>query len=301
MSWDYFFIQAANGAVIGVIYALIAVGVTLIFSILKIVNFAHGDLYMLGGYCAYYVITLLGIPPLPAMFVSMAALFVFAIILERLTLTPLYDDATERKDEYGLIVTFGLAFFLRNIAIILFGPFPLKPPSFVAGVTRIGNLIVTNDRLFAGGVGIALILALLYFMHRTIWGQALDAVSQSRESAAIVGINPQRFNSFAFGVGAALAAAAGALIAPIFSLAPDMGVLPNIQAYVIVILGGMGSVLGSILAGVVIGEAESLFTAFFPDPTRALAYTNAFGVLVLMIVLIFRPTGLFGRRHLRME
>jgi branched-chain amino acid transport system permease protein len=301
MSWDYFFIQAANGAVIGVIYALIAVGVTLIFSILKIVNFAHGDLYMLGGYCAYYVITLIGIAPLPAMFVSMAALFILAIILERLLLTPLYSEATERKDEYGLIVTFGLAYFLRNIAIIAFGPFPLKPPSFIAGVTRIGNLIVTNDRIFAGVVGIILILALLYFMNRTIWGQALDAVSQSRDSAAIVGINARGFNSLAFGVGAALAAAAGALIAPIFSLAPDMGVLPNIQAYVIVILGGMGSVSGSILAGILLGEAESLFTAFFPDPTRAFAYTNAFGVLVLMVVLMFKPTGLFGRRHLRME
>ncbi len=301
MSWDYLFIQSANGAVIGVIYALIAVGVTLIFSILKIVNFAHGDLYMLGGYCAYYVITLLGVPPFLAMFISMMGLFALAICLERAMLTPLYSDATERKDEYGLIVTFGLAFFLRNMAIIVFGPFPLKPPSFVPGVLRIGNLLVTNDRIFAGVVGIVLILALLYFMHRTIWGQALDAVSQSRESAAIVGINAQRFNSFAFGMGAALAAAAGSLIAPIYSLAPDMGVLPNIQAYVIVILGGMGSVVGSILAALVLGESETLFTAFFPDATRALAYTNAFGVLVLMAVLIFRPTGLFGRRHLRME
>jgi branched-chain amino acid transport system permease protein len=301
MSWDYVFVQVANGAVIGVIYALIAVGVTLIFSILKIVNFAHGDLYMLGGYCAYYVIEYLGFPPLAAMVVAMGALFVGAIILERLMLTPLYGDATERKDEYGLIVTFGLAYFLRNSAVIAFGPFPLKPPSFVPGVQRIGNLIVTNDRLVAGGIGIAMILGLLYFMQRTIWGQALDAVSQSRDSAAIVGINARRFNSFAFGIGAALAAAAGALVAPIFSLAPDMGVLPNIHAYVIVILGGMGSVSGSIIAGILLGESENLFTAFFPDPTRAFAYTNAFGVLVLMVFLIVRPQGLFGRRHLRME
>jgi branched-chain amino acid transport system permease protein len=298
---DYLFTQAANGAVIGVIYALIAVGVTIIFSILKIVNFAHGDLYMLGGYCAYYVITLLGVPPLPALFVSMASIFTFGIVLERLLLTPLYSERTERKDEYGLIVTFGLAFFLRNIALILFGPFPLKPPSFVPGVLELGNLTLTNDRVFAGAIGFVLLAVLLYFMSRTIWGQALDAVSQSRDSAAIVGINPGRFNSLAFGVGAALAAGAGALIAPIFSLAPNMGVLPNIQAYVIVILGGMGSVLGSIIAGLVLGETESLFTAFFPDPTRALAYSNAFGVLVLMIVLIVRPTGLFGRRHMRME
>src|SRR6058998_3950650 len=296
MSWDYLLVQATNGAVIGVIYTLIAVGVTLIFSILKIVNFAHGDLYMLGGYCAYYVIEYGGVPPLAAMVVAMGAM-----ILERLMLTPLYSDATERKDEYGLIVTFGLAYFLRNTAVIAFGPFPLKPPSFIPGVQRIGNVIVTNDRLVAGGVGVALIVGLLYFMKRTIWGQALDAVSQSRDAAAIVGINAQRFNSFAFGFGAALAAAAGALVAPIFSLAPDMGVLPNIHAYVIVILGGMGSVGGSIIAGLLLGESENLFTAFFPDPTRAFAYTNAFGVLVLMVFLIFRPQGLFGRRHLRME
>src|SRR5213078_247977 len=192
MSWDYLLVQATNGAVIGVIYALIAVGVTLIFSILKIVNFAHGDLYMLGGYCAYFVIEGLGFPP-------MAALFAGAIVLERLMLTPLYSDATERKDEYGLIVTFGLAYFLRNTAVIAFGPFPLKPPSFIPGVQRIGNVIVTNDRLVAGGVGVALIAGLLYFMKRTIWGQALDAVSQSRDAASIVGINAQRFNSFAFG------------------------------------------------------------------------------------------------------
>jgi branched-chain amino acid transport system permease protein len=301
MSWDYFFVQVANGAVIGVIYALIAVGVTLIFSILKIVNFAHGDLYMLGGYCAYYVIEFLGFPPLAAMVVAMAALFVLAIILERLLLTPLYSDTTERKDEYGLIVTFGLAYFLRNSAVIAFGPFPLKPPSFIPGVLRIDNLILTNDRLVAAGIGIVLIAGLLYFMQRTIWGQALDAVSQSRDSAAIVGINARRFNSFAFGIGAALAAAAGALVAPIFSLAPDMGVLPNIHAYVIVILGGMGSVTGSIIAGVMLGEAENLFTAYFPDATRAFAYSNAFGVVMLMIFLVFRPQGLFGRRHLRME
>ena len=224
-----------------------------------------------------------------------------AIILERLMLTPLYSDRTERKDEYGLIVTFGLAFFLRNLALIVFGPFPLKPPSFWSGVHRFGNIIVTNDRIFAGAAGLVLLAVLVYFMNRTIWGQALDAVSQSRDSAAIVGINPRRFNTLAFGVGAALAAGAGALIAPIFSLAPDMGVSSNIQAYVIVILGGMGSVLGSIIGGIALGETEGLFTAYFPDPTRALSYTNAFGVLVLMVVLIFRPTGLFGRRHLRME
>jgi len=298
---DYLLIQSTNGLVIGIIYALVAVGVTLIFSILKIVNFAHGDLYMIGGYSAYYAITLAGVPPFPALFIAMAVVFGVGIVLERLLLTPLYSERTERKDEYGIIVTFGLAFFLRNMAIIVFGVFPLRPPSFVDGVQRIGALVVTNDRLVAGVLGLLLIFALLYFMTGTIWGQALDAVSQSRDSASIVGINPRRFNTLAYAVGAALAAAAGALIGPIFSLSPDMGVLPNIQSYVIVILGGMGSVSGSVIAGIVLGEAQALFTAFLPDITRALSYSNAFSVFVLMVVLMFRPTGIFGRRHLRME
>jgi len=298
---DYLLIQATNGLVIGIIYALVAVGVTLIFSILKIVNFAHGDLYMIGGYSAYYAITLAGVPPFPALFIAMAVVFGVGVVLERLLLTPLYSERTERKDEYGIIVTFGLAFFLRNMAIIVFGVFPLKPPSFVDGVQRIGALVVSNDRLVAGVVGLLLIFALLYFMNGTIWGQALDAVSQSRDSASIVGINPRRFNTLAYAVGAALAAAAGALIGPIFSLSPDMGVLPNIQSYVIVILGGMGSVLGSVIAGIVLGESQALFTAFLPDITRALSYSNAFSVFVLMVVLMVRPTGIFGRRHLRME
>jgi len=142
MSWDYLFVQAANGAVVGVIYALIAVGVTLIFSILKIVNFAHGDLYMLGGYCAYYVIEYLGVPPLGAMVVSMAALFVGAIVLERLMLTPLYSDATERKDEYGLIVTFGLAYFAINVLMLALAEW-LTPDFSIDGFwTYVGATIV---------------------------------------------------------------------------------------------------------------------------------------------------------------
>jgi branched-chain amino acid transport system permease protein len=287
--------------VLGIIFAVIAVGLTLIFSVLKIVNFAHGELYMMGGYFGYYIIALLSIAPFPALLVAIMASFLLGAILERSLLTPLYSDATERKAEYGILITFGLSVALRNLALILFGPFALRPPSFVPGIQQWGPLIITNDRIVAGGVGILLLAALVYFVHRTTWGQALDAVSQSRESAAIVGINPRRVYTLGFGLGAALAGGAGALIAPIFSLSPSMGILPDTQAFVIVILGGMGSVPGSIIAGVLIGLSESLFTAFFPDPTRALSYSNAFGVLILIVILILRPTGILGRRHVQME
>jgi branched-chain amino acid transport system permease protein len=298
---DYILIQAANGLVIGVLFALIATGLTIIFSILKIVNFAHGEIYMVGGYFGYYVITLLGVPPFPAVFVAMALTFLFSIGIERGLLTPLYSPSIERKADYGILITFGLSVFLRNIAIIIFGPFPLRPPSFLEGNLVIGGLIVSDDRLVAAGGGILLLAGLIYFLNRTVWGQALNAVSQSRESASIVGINSERMYMLAFGVGGALAGGAGALIAPIYSLSPSMGLVPDTQAFVIVILGGLGSVSGTIIAALVLGLSENLFIALLPDPSRGPSYANAFGLFIMMLVLLFRPTGIFGRQHVAMD
>ena len=298
---DYLLIQALNGLVIGVIYAVIACGLTVIFSILKIVNFAHGEIYMMGGYFGYFAISLLGIPPLPAVLVAMLASFLLAVLVERTLLTPIYKPTTERKGDYGILVTFGISIFLRNIALIIFGPYPLRPPSFWSGALVIGDLVMTWDRVFAAGAGIAILIGLVLFMNRTIWGEALNAVSQSRESAAIVGINDQRFYMLAFGIGSALAGGAGALVGPIYSLSPSMGLMPDTQAFAIVILGGMGSVSGSIIAGLLIGLSESMFVAVFPDPSRSLTYAQAFSLLILMIVLLVRPTGLFGRVHTQME
>ena len=298
---NYLLIQALNGLVIGVIYAVIAAGLTIIFSILKIVNFAHGEIYMMGGYFGYFAITLLGIPPIPAIVVAMLLAFALSVALERTLLTPLYSPTTERKGDYGILVTFGISIFLRNIAIILFGPFPLRPPAFFPGVLVIGDFVMTWDRVFAAGAGMALLGLLMVFLSRSAWGQALNAVSQSRKSAAIVGINDRLVYTMAFGLGGAFAGAAGALVGPIYALTPSMGLQPDTQAFVIVILGGMGSVGGSIIAGLLIGVSESLFVALFPDPSRGLSYAQAFSLLVLMVVLLVRPTGLFGRAHAAME
>src|SRR5215471_12887452 len=197
---DYLLIQALNGLVIGVIYAVIAAGLTVIFSILKIVNFAHGEVYMMGGYFAYFSISLAGVPPLPAVLVAMLLAFVLSVLVERTLLTPLYSPTTERKGDYGILVTFGISIFLRALALIIYGPYPLRPPSFWPGVAVAGGLVMAWDRVFAGDAGIAMLIALVWFMHRTSWGEALNAVM--------------------------------------------MGLLPDTQAFAIVILGGMGSVAG---------------------------------------------------------
>jgi branched-chain amino acid transport system permease protein len=162
-------------------------------------------------------------------------------------------------------------------------------------------LAITYDRLIAAA-GAALLLVLLgLFMTRTMLGHVLDAVSQSRDAAAIVGIDPQRFYSIAFGIGSALAGGAGALIGPIFTLSPTMGDLPGVKAFIIIVLGGMGSIPGSIVGGMLLGLVEGLGVALYPVPDKALAYSSAFGALLLVLTLLIRPTGLFGRRHVRME
>jgi branched-chain amino acid transport system permease protein len=298
---NYFALLAINGLVIGLIYALMAAGLTLIFSVLKVVNFGHGTLYMLGGYASYYAITYLGVPPPVGVLLAMAALFAFGVVFERLVLQPMYTDKVERKDEYAIIVTFGLTVLLLNLGIVVFGPFSKSPPPFLPGALIAGPLIITYDRLIAAGAAVLLLSALSWFLARTSLGQALDAVSQSRESAAVIGINPRRMYTVAFGLGSALAAGAGALIAPIFALSPNMGELPAVQAFIIIVLGGMGSVGGSIVGGILLGVVEGLGVGFFPDPNRALAYTEAFGALLLVFTLLARPTGLFGRPHARLE
>lgn len=283
------------------LYALAAVGLTLVFSVLKIVNFAHGELYMLGAYAWYYAARLLGAPAPLAMLLAMAATFVVGAAVERALLAPLYDGRVERKDEYALIITFGLSVLLQNLAIVAFGPFSKRPPSMLRGTWSWGSLTLGYDRLLAAGMALILVAALWAFTRYTRWGKALDAVSQSRESAAIVGINPRRFYTLGFAMGASLAGAAGVLMAPIFSISPTVGVLPAIKSFVIVVLGGMGSVAGSVAAGLLLGLGEGLWIALFPDPERALAYSHAFFVLILAVTLLVRPTGLFGRAHVRME
>jgi branched-chain amino acid transport system permease protein len=231
----------------------------------------------------------------------MLALFLAGILIERLVLAPMYEVKVERKDEYAIIVTFGLTILLTNLALVVFGPFSRSAPSFVSGTLIFGPLIVPYDRLVAAGIAALLLGGLSWFLTRTTLGQALDAVSQSRESAAVIGINPKRIYTIAFGLGAALAGGAGALIGPIFALSPTMGDLPAVQAFIIIVIGGMGSVGGTIVAGLLLGVAQGLGVGLLPDPNRALAYTQAFGALLLILTLLLRPTGLFGRAHVRLE
>ncbi|MEM2960091.1 MAG: branched-chain amino acid ABC transporter permease, partial [Candidatus Bathyarchaeia archaeon] len=248
---EYIALQALNGLIIGLLYSLMASGLSLIFSVLKVINFAHGEIYMLGGFASYYLTRLLEVNPIIAIFVAIIITFLIGMAIEILLLRPIYTGTVERKDEYAILITFGLSIFLQNLALTVFGPWTKNPASFISGITTIGFLTISNDRLAAAAIAITLILILFVIIQKTFIGKALRAVSQDRDAASIVGINPYKMNLIAFSAGAALAGSAGALIGPIFFVEPTMGTLPAIKSFVIIVLGGIGSIKGSIIAGLI--------------------------------------------------
>jgi branched-chain amino acid transport system permease protein len=296
---NYFASLLVTGLVMGIIYALMALGLTMIFSILGVINFAHGEFYMLGGYASYLILQqVTGIHPL--FIVPLAGLLtaMLGIIFEVIFLRPMHQEQIERPAEYAVLVTFGFSFFLLNLALALFGPYPHSPPSFFEGSIKLGSIIsISADRVTASVLSLVLLGLLMLVMNRTWIGKALRAVSQDKQAAAIVGINSKVMNTVAFGLGVGLAGVSGALLAPIFSVTPDVGSVPSIRSYIIIVLGGMGSLPGSVLGGLLIGLVESFGAGYFPDPSRALNYKTVFGLLIFVLVLLFRPRGFFGRKE----
>ncbi|MFQ5610966.1 MAG: branched-chain amino acid ABC transporter permease [Anaerolineae bacterium] len=297
---QYFLSLATTGLIIGVIYGLMALGLTLIFSILNVINFAHGEFYMLGGYASYFILTtFVGFNPFLAVFVSGLLATLLGLAFELPFLRPMHLGRIERPAEYVILITFGLSFFLQNLALAVFGPYPHRPPSFFPGwrTVNLGFVNVSTDRVTASVLSLILLALMLLIIHKTWVGKALQAVSQNKDAAAIVGINSLRMNTLAFALGVGLAAVAGALLAPSFSVVPNVGGVPSIRSYIIIVLGGMGSIRGSILGGLLIGLVESLGAGYFPDPSRGLTYKTAFGLVIFALVLLFRPTGFFGRKE----
>jgi branched-chain amino acid transport system permease protein len=294
--------QAANGLVIGSIYALMAVGLTLIYSVQGVISFAHGQFYMLGGYVSYYLLLLfaekLSIPINPIIGVPVAGL-VTALVgfgFERLFLRPMHLGRIERAGEYAILITFGFGFFLQYTALAIVGPFSQKTEAYLqAGSLQLGKLTLIPNRLIAAGVGILLIALLLYLLNRTWTGKALRAVSMDKQAAAVTGINPLRMNTLAFGIGTMLAGMSGAALIPVFTWVPWVGMQASTRSYVIIVLGGLGSVPGALLGGMIIGLVEALGAGCYPDPSKGAAYKTAFGLIIFALMLLVRPTGLFGR------
>lgn len=313
--------QTVNGIVIGAIYSLMAVGLTLIYSVQGIVSFAHGQLYMVGGYFSFYFLLhgsrilsdLTGTEVVmnPIWGIPLAGLIVFVMgaVFERLFLKPMHDGIIERVSEYAILITFGFGFIIEYATLAIVGPLPQRTTRFIEirrftfpkiQITEdfsFGPILIIGDRAFAMVIGIALIFALLWFLQRTWTGRALRATSQDKQAAAVAGINPTNMNTLAFGLGSMLAAMSGAALIPIFAWVPWIGAEMVGRSYVIVVLGGLGSVPGALLGGIIVGIVEAMGAGCHPDPSRGAAYKEAFALVIFALVLLLKPTGLFGREQ----
>lgn len=280
------------GVMIGVLYALMALGITFIYSIMRMINWAMGEFYMLGSFAQYLLVVYLLGPDLWWVAVPVAALSVFLIgaALEPILIKPMFRQALERKDEYATVVTIALLLLLRNLVQAIAGPNQFTPGSNLP-VVMLGPLPVTGAR-FAAFLCTLAALALFYvLLKKTWWGLALRAAAQSRIGAQTSGVDILRLDQIAFGVGVALAGLAGALLAPEFQVYPTNGVVTTVKGFEIIVIGGLGSIPGALIAGVMLGVVESLGAAFIASP-----YQNVYGFLLVLLVLLLRPTGLFGER-----
>jgi branched-chain amino acid transport system permease protein len=280
------------GIIIGVIYALMALGITFIYSIVKMINWAMGEFYMIGSFVQYFLVVDIVGPDLwyVAAILSALSVFVVGFLIEPILIKPMFTGGIERKDDYATVVTIALLLLLRNLATAISGPYQRTPGTTLPTV-MIGPLPENGARLAAFLCALAA-MALFWLLLKKTWlGLALRATSQSRVGAQTAGVDVYRLDAIAFGIGVALAGFAGALLAPVFLVFPTNGVVTTTKGFEIIVIGGLGSIPGALIAGVLLGVAESLGASFI-----ASAYQNAYGFIVLLIVLMVRPSGLFGER-----
>ncbi len=286
------FVQTlALGLLIGGIYALLAVGLSLIFGVMRVVNFAHGAAFMIGGYAAYYAGTRAGMPTAIAILAALGAGALTGYLIDALVLRPVHHKSVDRPGEYTLIATFALSLLLTAGAVALFGgEFRRLDGLWSKNLNAAGWIRVSGDRVVAFGVAVLLVLLLLWVVYRTDLGRGWRALTQNPLGARVVGIDTRRLSHLAFLTSGALAAAAGGLLAPLYFVYPGIGQLALIKGFVVVVIGGLGSIGGSLVAGLCLGVVEALGSGYLSP-----AYRDAYGFVVMIAVLLIRPSGLFGK------
>lgn len=275
-----------NGLILGSTYALIAIGLTTIFGVLGVINLAHGEFYMLGSLVAYFLVTWMGGHYFVAFFLSMILVGGFGVVVEKIVFRPVRQAPLLTI----LLVSIGLSIFLQSSALIAVGPDLRRIPGpFGSRVLSFLGVTLTAQRLLIFATALILI-ALLYALFKyTKIGKAVRATAQDRDGAALAGIPVNTVYAVTFAMGTGLAAAAGCLVGPIFFIDPFMGFMPAIKSFIVVILGGLGSLPGAILGGLVLGLAEVLGAAYISSE-----YKDSIAFIILILILVVRPTGFMG-------
>ncbi|HHU82152.1 MAG TPA: branched-chain amino acid ABC transporter permease [Firmicutes bacterium] len=279
--------QLVNGLSLGSIYALIALGYTMVYGIIRLINFAHGDIYMVGAFVGYFALR--GGLPLPfAFFLAMIIPALFGLVIEFFAYRPLRNAPRIA----ALITAIGVSLFLENLGILVLSPDPRPFPQVLPdkSIISYGDVNVSLTQFLMIVITLALMVLLTLFVHYTKTGKAMRAVSQDREAAQLMGININRIISVTFVIGSALAGAAGVLVGLyIPRIEPLMGVMYGLKAFVAAVIGGIGIIPGAMLGGVLMGLAETLVTGFLASTWRD---AIAFGLLIL--ILLIKPSGIFG-------
>jgi len=283
-----FLSQLINGLHVGSIYALIALGYTMVYGIVKLINFAHGDIIMVGAYTALVIVSSLGLPFYVGVLAAMVMCVVFGVVIERIAYKPLRSSPRISS----LITAIGVSFFLQNLAQLIFSANPRPfPKVFDVESLKIGSLTISFTTLITVVVSVLLMIALHTFVRRAKMGKAMRAVSEDMGAAQLMGINVNTTITVTFAIGCALAAIGAALYSAAYpSIYPTMGSLPGLKAFIAAVLGGIGLLPGAMLGGFIMGIAESLTKAFI---SSQLADAVVYGILI--VVLLFKPAGLLGK------
>lgn len=291
MTLSAFMQNVANAVSLGSLYALLAIGYTMVYGILRLINFAHGEIFMLGAYFAFYAISVFMLPWYVAFPIAILVTAIFGILLERVAYKPL-----RNAPRIAIMMSaIGASYLIQNIGILVFGGVPLAFP----------NIPIFNQIFVVGGVSIAgvsfvipavtfiALFALFYIINKTKAGMAMRAVSKDYEAARLMGIDVNTIITFTFGIGSSLAAVGAILWGMKYpSLIPTLGLMPGLKCFIAAVVGGIGDVRGAVLGGFLIGILEIMIVAFFPNLS---GYRDAFAFMLLIVILLVKPAGLMGK------
>jgi branched-chain amino acid transport system permease protein len=290
MSLNVFLQNLINGISLGCLFALIAIGYTMVYGILRLINFAHGDIFMMATFFAYYAIALFSLPWGLAFFAAIILTMLLGITVDRIAYRPLRDAPRISS----LCSAIGMSFFLENLAIVVFGgrPKPFFRPGFFDQTFIISDIRIQSVSLITPLVSIFFLLILTYIIYRTKTGLAMRAISKDFDTAKLMGINLNRTIAFTFAIGSGLAAVGAILWALRYpQIFPFMGMFPGWRAFTAAIIGGIGSIRGAMLGGFLLGLITIMIVAFFPEQA---GYKDAFVFVLLIFVLLYKPEGIFG-------
>ena len=281
------FLQAViSGILIGGVYSLIGIGLTIIFGVMRVINFAHGEILMVGMYLTYVLFTKLGIDPYFSILITIPVLFVFGGLLQILFINRVLNANSQNQ----ILLTIGLGLIITNAVMMIFtSDYQILTTSYSSASIHIADISISTPMTISFGITTLIIVVLYLFLKKTDMGQAIHATAQDRDAARLMGINVRNISILTFGLGCALAGTAGALIAPTYYIFPQVGGAFTLKAFVITVLGGMGSVVGAGLGGVIVGIAESLGAITF-----SAGWKDVVVYVIFLAILLFKPSGLLG-------